>query len=50
MIDENQVHIAKVRFAVEALLEKKVDKPTVIGQKLIKARHFIFRVDIFMVI
>ena len=49
-MDENQVHIAKVRFAVEALLEKKVDKLTVIGQKLIKALHFIFRVAIFMVI
>ena len=50
LIDENQVHIAKVRFAVEALLEKKVDKLTVIQQKLIKAQHFIFRDAIFMVI
>ena len=37
LIDENQVHIVKVRFAMEALLKKKVDKLSVIGQNLIKA-------------
>ena len=37
MTDENQVQIVKVRFAMDALLKKKVDKLSVLGQNLIKA-------------